>query len=63
MAISTKAAAVYGDYIDVAGVGNIADDANEPFEYFNLQGRRVAEPKAGDIVIRRQGSDVTKVIL
>ena len=40
-----------------------ADNNNAPVEYFNLQGRRVVDPKAGDIVIRRQGTDVTKVIL
>lgn len=46
------------------GIADIdADNNNAPVEYFNLQGRRVAEPKAGDIVIRRQGTDVTKVIL
>lgn len=53
---------VYGDYIDVAGVGSITADGNEPVEYFNLQGVRVDNP-AGGLYIRRQGSHVTKVII
>ncbi len=35
---------------------------NAPVEYFNLQGVRVANPVAGQIVIRRQGNTATKVI-
>ena len=60
MAISTKAAAIYGDYIDVAGVGNIADDADEPVEYFNLQGVRVDNP-AGGLYIRPQERQFRKL--
>ncbi len=44
-----------------AGVGDIiAEDADAPVEYFNLQGVRVAEPSAG-VYIRRCGSKVSKV--
>ncbi|MDE5657219.1 MAG: hypothetical protein K2I19_09145, partial [Muribaculaceae bacterium] len=46
-----------------ASVGNVAvDDANAPVEYYNLQGVRVQNPENG-LYIRRQGKNVTKVIL
>lgn len=32
-------------------------------EFFNLQGARISNPAAGQIVIRRQGNDVKKVII
>ncbi len=38
------------------------DNEDAPVEYFDLQGRRLANPGTG-IVIRRQGSKVEKVIL
>lgn len=50
---------------DVTGAINtvVADsDANAHVEYFNLQGVRVANPEAGQFVIKRQGSTVTKLI-
>lgn len=38
--------------------------ANEaPVEYFDLQGRRILEPAAGSVVIRRQGADVQKIVI
>ncbi len=40
----------------------VADDANAPVEYFNLQGIRVENPENG-VFVRRQGATVTKVIL
>ncbi len=49
-----------------AGVEDVRQDAtvnDAPVEYFDLQGRRVTNPAAGQIVIRRQGADVTKVIV
>ena len=57
--------AEYFDYVDAsAGISDIvADGADSPVEYYNLQGMRVASPAAGQIVIRRQGSDVSKVIV
>lgn len=48
-----------------AGIENVvvdAEDANAPVEYFNIQGQRVANPEAGQLVIRRQGAQVSKVI-
>lgn len=44
------------------GVENISVDAAAPAEYFDLQGRPVANPANG-IFIRRAGSTVTKVAL
>ncbi len=48
----------------LAGVDNVVagSDAEAPAEYFNLQGVRVANPEAGQLVIKRQGSTVTKMI-
>ncbi|MDE6161143.1 MAG: hypothetical protein K2F77_05750, partial [Muribaculaceae bacterium] len=45
------------------GIADITADENAPVEFFNLQGIRVAEPQAGQIVIRRQGSKVQKVLV
>lgn len=39
------------------------DNSNAPVEYYNLQGIRVSEPAAGTIVIRRQGTDVQKILV
>lgn len=49
--------------IDPLGVANVGIDANQPVEYFNLQGIRVNNPEKGQVVIRRQGSDSAKVII
>lgn len=38
-------------------------DENAPVEYYNLQGVRINEPAAGQIVIRRQGANVTKMVV
>ncbi|MDE6321657.1 MAG: hypothetical protein K2L93_05095, partial [Muribaculaceae bacterium] len=49
-----------------AGVDNVLQDATNddaPVEYFDLQGRRVVNPAAGSILIRRQGSNVSKVLV
>ena len=47
------------------GVNDIVVDNNEnaPVEYFNLQGMRVSEPAAGQVVIRRQGTKVEKLFV
>lgn len=48
-----------------SAINSVADDtvdADAPVEYFNLQGIRVANPSKGSLVIRRQGTKVTKVI-
>lgn len=48
-----------------AGVDDIVvdEDSNAPVEYYNLQGVRVAEPAAGQLVIRRQGNKATKLLV
>jgi hypothetical protein len=38
-------------------------DLNAPVEYFNLQGIRIATPEAGQLLIKRQGSKATKVVI
>lgn len=49
--------------LDKAGVGEIsAEDANAPVKYYNLQGMEVANPEAGQLVIKKQGSKTVKVI-
>lgn len=42
---------------------NVSNEENVPVEYFNIQGVRVDKPQPGTIVIRRQGSKVSKMIV
>ncbi len=56
---------VYGQKDDPAGVKNVSvdnTDTTAPVEYYNLQGIRVNEPQAGQIVIRRQGNKASKIL-
>lgn len=47
-----------------SGIDDIYGDSDQaPVEYFNMQGIRVVRPTAGDILIRRQGNNVSKVII
>lgn len=50
-----------------SGIENIEfveiDNSNAPVEFYNLQGVRINEPAAGQIVIRRQGTNVSKIIV
>ena len=39
------------------------DNSNAPIEYYNLQGMRIAAPVEGQLVIKRQGSKVEKLIV
>ena len=49
---------------DSTGLDDIlAEDENAPVEYFNIQGLRVSDPQPGQMVIRRQGSKVSKIII
>lgn len=51
---------------DNSGIADIVADENDenaPVEYYNLQGIRLNEPAAGQIVIRRQGSKVAKIVV
>lgn len=43
-------------------LGDNADE-NAPVEYYNLQGMKLNNPAAGQLVIRRQGSKVSKLIV
>ena len=45
------------------GISDIAADDNAPVEFFNLQGMRISEPAAGQVVIRRQGTKVEKLFV
>ncbi|MBD5329126.1 MAG: hypothetical protein HDS03_04475 [Bacteroides sp.] len=53
------------DYIlPEAGVNSVCvDDSNAPVKYFNLQGMEVANPEAGQLVIKKQGSKTSKFIV
>ncbi len=51
-----------GNFGGSTGVSEVTVDANAPVEYFNLQGMRVQNPSTG-VYIRRQGSEVTKVLV
>lgn len=45
---------------DNSSIGDIIVDAEAEVEYYNLQGIRIENPKAGQIVIKRQGNVVSK---
>lgn len=50
---------------EMAGVNDVVDDTNEynaPV-YYNLQGVRIDKPAPGQVVIKRQGSKTTKIII
>ncbi len=54
----------FSDYVDAAGINSITgDDANAPVEYYDLRGIRVEQPSAAGLYIRRQGSQVSKVVV
>ena len=57
----TSTVYMYGDK-SPAGVEDITVDSNAPAVYFDLQGRKVANPEKG-IYIKRQGAKATKVVL
>lgn len=45
----------------VTGINAAIADSDTPVEYFNLQGLRIANPLAGQILIRRQGDKIEKI--
>lgn len=48
--------------IEVSGIENVSTaDADAPAEYYDLRGIRVANPSAGQVYIRRQGTITDKV--
>lgn len=46
----------------VTGINAAIADSDAPVEYFNLQGLRIAYPQAGQILIRRHGDKVEKIL-
>lgn len=64
------AGAIIYNYEDVkitrnaSAIDNVnVDNTNAPVEYYNLQGMKVNTPAAGQIVIRRQGTEATKILV
>lgn len=50
--------------LNQTGIDEISStDENAPIEYYNLQGVRVSNPEKGDVVITRQGSKVSKIVV
>lgn len=49
----------------LSGVENIIVEENisHPVEYYTLQGTRIVNPMPGTVVIRRHGTDVSKIII
>lgn len=39
-----------------------SDNVNAPVKYYNLQGVEISNPKAGDIVIKKQGTKSSKIL-
>lgn len=62
---ANKAAVTITIENEQGGVNDIIADEenNAPVEFFNLQGQRVNNPAAGQLVIRRQGTKVAKVLV
>ncbi len=65
--VLTTEAQVRLSYIEVTfetetGIEDVEINNNAPVEYFNLQGVRVEEPTSG-LYIRRQGNNVSKVVI
>lgn len=61
----TAAPSIYA-LLKIDGADDIikdSDDANAPVEYYDLRGIRIDRPTAGSVVIRRQGSTVTKIVV
>lgn len=46
----------------VTGINAAIADSDAPVEYFNLQGVRIAYPQVGQILIRRHGDKVEKIL-
>ncbi len=60
---TTSASFILNGASGVNDVLNDANDANAPVEYYDLRGIRLDQPTPGSVVIRRQGSTVTKIIV
>ena len=50
-------------YVDESGIEQtVVTDNESPVEYYSIQGVRLANPAPGQIVIRRQGNEVSKIL-
>lgn len=54
---------IFGTTDVTSGISDIDNNEDAPVEYYNLQGLRIDNPASGTIVIRRQGSITTKVLM
>ncbi len=45
------------------GIDSVVDNENAPVVYYNLQGMRVTSPAKGELVIKRQGSTTSKIVV
>lgn len=50
-------------YVTSSGIEEVVTIDTTPVEYYNLQGVRLEEPAPGQIVIRRQGNKVEKILV
>lgn len=50
-------------YVTSGGIEEVVTIDTTPVEYYNLQGVRLEEPAPGQIVIRRQGNKVEKILV
>ncbi len=64
IALEPGAFAIYGSEDVSSAIDEIPSDYDStyPIIYYNLQGRQIAAPVPGQIVIRRQGTAAHKVI-
>lgn len=49
--------------LDPVSVGSLVDSNNAPVEFYNLQGIKVVNPEAGQMLIKRTGKAVVKTII
>lgn len=60
---TTEAASQYTFIISIpTAIENVNTDADEPVEYYNLQGVKVVNPSKG-VFVKKQGNNTTKVVL
>lgn len=61
--VATSTIVIPVDSAGTSSVDEVVVEANAPVEYFNLQGVRIDNPAAGQVVIKRQGTAVSKVFV
>lgn len=61
--VPSNGVARYKVVVGASGVNDIVvDNENAPVVYYNLQGVQISNPEAGQLVIKKQGNNVTKVL-